>query len=335
MTNTELDDLRKERLKQALNNTNPAPDPEPDPTPAPDFDEESERIFQEQFQGDPAKAVKSWREAQSAYNKTQNKLKESEQYLNQLDSVLEKNPTLAELIKKANAGEDVEKIINKTEPLEGKPQPTTKNDVSVEELIFEGYLDKTEMEFLTAEQRAYAIRQAKLNYIEDTLPKRAAEKVMRQIEEAEQEKRLREQQTTNRKLTEERYNKGIETVLEEYELDFKGEHEDVLTEINKRVRYMADPDNPNVISEDAVYLATQAVLRNRNITPKRRDVQEKVVDAKKTVESMYQPGFNYNGKPGSTPNKPKTIADKLAEKKMERYQSDVANRLSSRTDIKR
>lgn len=299
-------------------------------------------IFEKQFQKDGVKAVKSWKETTSALHKMDNEYKTIKQRYDSIEQVLEQNPNLAKLVEKAYNGEDIQNFFEERskESNIGKPVDTrtesklnrSQVDVSVDELVEKGYLKKDELDYMTPEQKSYVIRQAKVVYAEDTLPDRIFEKTTKQIEEYERQKQLEKEQARNQQLNIERYNKGIQSILNEFKFDPNGEHADLHKEIMQRVKYIRDPKNSNLISDDAVFLATQATLLSRGIQLEPKNTEKTVTESKENISKMFGRTFDANTPQGSS-NRPKNLMEKLREKNQKQFEREVSGRFKNRKDI--
>jgi hypothetical protein len=299
-------------------------------------------VFEKQFNKDGIKAVKSWTETTRALHKLDNEYKTIKQQYDTIEQVLEKNPKLAEVIEKAYNGEDIQNFFeerskesNTGKPVEFQSESKLNRshvDVSVDDLVNKGYLSKDELGYMSAEQKAYAIRQAKMSYTEDTLPERIFEKTTKQIEEYEKRKQQEKEQARIQEININRYNKGIETILKEFNFDPQGEHKDIYKEITDRVKYIRDPKNSNLISEDAVFLATQATLLSKGIQLDSKNTKQTIEDTKENLDKMFGRTFDANT-PVNNKNRPKSLMEKLRERNMENFNREVTNRFSNRKDI--
>lgn len=316
---------------------------EDDTTDNPEQDDKYTNIFESQFKGDPKKVVKSWSETQSYAAQLRQQVKELQNENDSMFDVLERNPELANIVERAAKGEDVKSFLRGKEP-QGKPDSSQESklnsskNIPVEELAENGYIRPSELEYLTESQKAEKLLQARLRYMEDTLPSRIAEKTateyQRRIEEQtkQQEKQRTEQET--KKLNNQRWKSGIETVVETYGLDFAGKDQDLLDQIEKHAKYIRDPENPNVIDEDSVYLATQRVMRlnGRDATPK--DYNKPKQDAKQKVDENFGKGFNTSKRTDPPKREPTSLAEKLRERRLAKETEKIKKRnFNRRTDI--
>lgn len=305
-----------------------------------DEDAKYTKLYEQQFKGDPVKAVKSWSETQREYMKLKNSVKEKEEYFTKLSAMVEKNPLLAEVIEKAEENEDIESFLaskfqesSKDKPAEqSKSKPNITNDLDTEidekTLIESGYLDTAEKEFATADQWAEKRRQASIRYMYKELPNRLAKQTAteykKQIEQMEQQRKAEEREAANKKLIETRYLDGIQRISEEYGFDFVNneEHKALLDEIDRRAAGIRDTDNPAVIDEDAVDIATEYVLRKQGLIDQFRD--NKVDPKKPELYDKNQLNVNVRHKRGE--GEPTTVNEKLRRRHLEQYERQINKR---------
>lgn len=305
-----------------------------------EVEDKDKELFEKQFKGDPVKAVKSWRETQRAYMKLQNSTKEKDEYFNKLSKMLEDNPLLEEVIEKAENNEDIESFLaskfkeseqdKPKEQSKSKPNITENIDGVDEKTLFEsGYLDPAEREHITADQWDEKRRQASIRYMYNELPNRMAEqaatKYQEQIEEANRQRELRKAEDRNKQLIEDRWLDGIEKISTEYGFDFVNneEHQELLKDIQKRTSAYRDPDNMSVIGEDAVEIAAERVLRERNLINQFKTDEPSAPSKDKNLYDKNQLDVNVRNKATS---EPKTVADKLSKRHLESYQRQMAKR---------
>lgn len=302
--------------------------------------EQLKSIVEKTFGGDPYKAVKSWREAQSAFTQLRNQYKNVNTEYEEVLKVMDGNPKLKELFEKAYQGEDIQNFFEKTKEPDGKPnsfdESKLKNSTDEKTLVQAGLLDPTELSLMTDVQKAATIRQAQLSYLEKTLPERlakeTAERLNKQIAEQEQAKKEQQSQEENKRLNNARWKTGIETVAQEYGLNFTGDDQPLLDEIERYAKFYRDPDNPNVIDEEAVLLATQRVARLKNIKLDKKEIIDTTKQkAKEQIDATFGKGFNTSTKqPLNTQNKPVTLADKLRQRRIEESVKALEKRNSYR-----
>ncbi len=309
-----------------------------------DQDEERERlqaIVDKTFGGDPFKAVKSWREAQRSFSQMREEFQQVKAERDSVNQILKRNPSLAQLFEKAYKGElgDGDNIQNflkgagestdkPTSPSRESKLGAIEKDVSVDTLINQGYVNRDDLEVMGPEQKQLALQRARIEYMMHTFPKQMAEEASKQYQEriSQQQKELeqREERKKNVETNRKRYREGINKVVDEFGLDFTGQDKQLLDDIEKVATHIVDPSNPYVIDEDAVYLATQKVLRmhGREVTPTPYKSQKEQVKQKEN--SMYEKNtFNTSTRNTDAPDRPRSIADKLREKRMSQFQRDM------------
>jgi len=300
-------------------------------------EEDLKAFIENTFQGDEVKLAKSYKESQRQYTKLQNELKKRDTTLSELSNVLENNPKLVELLDKASQGEDIESLLStKQQESQDKPNTTveaesklsTTNDVSKEQLIEAGLVNESFLEKLTSQEQESVLRQAKIQYMETVLPQRIAEKSAQEYEkriaELERQRSQKMEEDKNRRIVEERYDKGIETVVEKFGLDFANneDHAALLEDINRLTANIGDPANPSVIHESAVEIATEQVLKSRGMFDNLRQERPNTTSTT-TKPNINTEGFNKQTRT-ETKKQGNSLADKLAQKhaeEFERYQS--------------
>lgn len=298
-------------------------------------DNEFERVLNDTFDGDGTKAVKSWKESQKAYTKLYNEANELKQNTQQFQKFLQENPALVKLIKRAEEGEDIESLIRESaEPEKANPTNDSSNDskldvpndadVTDEELIEKGFVNKEFLEDLSEDERRSVLRRAKIKYLESELPKRIAQKgaeeYRKQIDEIKQrEKQEREEEETNKTISQ-RYDDGIDTIVKRFDLDFANndEHRSLLNEINGFVANIRDPQNPNLIHENAVELATEHILKSKGMLS---DLDKGKVDTSKPKKDEEVPDGGFNANRRTPPERKATsISEKLDKRHRESYE---------------
>jgi hypothetical protein len=238
-------------------------------------DEKFHRILNDTFGGDATKAVKSWVEAQSKYADTSREFKRVKTEYDNFNNLLQTNPALFDIVKRASQGEKIENLLGQTAEPNGKPVTSTSasqldGSTSVDEkkLIEAGYLDRNKLESMDDFNRQMAILNATQRYMFEKVPeeisKRTQEKLAQQ-HQAEQERIKREstQQTNIR-----RWQEGVKTAATQG-WDFTGEHEALLDELEAEVNGIRDTKDLNLIGEDAVEIALSRIARRNGIQVKK------------------------------------------------------------------
>lgn len=363
-TTKKMEQLRKDRLKEALDNEknkgkksqeeeteqesekkldNDQKNDYIDNESTDEVDDKNKELFEKQFKGDPLKAVKSWRETQREYMKLKNSSKEKDEYFNQLSNLVEQYPILGEAIEKAENDEDIESFLaskfqeseqdKPTKQSKSKPNITDDTlDVDEKTLIESGYLDENEKSFANAQDWQEKKRQASIRYMYNELPnklaKQTAQEYQKQIDQLEEKRRKEQIQKKNEQLIEERYLNGIEEITNKFGLDFVNneEHKSLLKEIDRRAASIRDVDNPAVIDEDAVEMATERVLKRNGLI----DQVKKQKQPEKPDLYDKKNNFNVSSKRDSSSGKPKTVADKLQNRHLENYERQIAKRVNTK-----
>lgn len=316
--------------------------------------DEYEKVLNDTFGGDPKKAVKSWKESQKNYTKLRKEKKEKEEQIKYINNLVEQNPMLGDIIKTAAekgnlSKEDLQNFLSEgqQEP-SGKPNQTSSkskldvvdegfelDDIDESTLAEAGYLDQSRKDMLSSSEWSNLKRRAKLQYAEDKLPQRLASKAyeqfQRQIDEAEQKQKQKKRQEQVQQKNAERYEKGMERVVDEFDLDFAGneEHEAMLDEIESVAVNIRDPQDDAMIHPNAMYLATLQVMEDKGMNPKpATDVDKEVEKAKQDADESFdkRTGFNANTKQPGGDNKPKTAAEKLRQRNLQQYKNEQEKR---------
>lgn len=308
--------------------------------------EEYEKVLNDQFGGDGRKAVKSWKESQKGYTKLRQQSKEMQQQIDALNSLLERNPKVEEILNLAlEKGEvtdaDLQNFLRGGREPQGKPNITSQEskleivdnveDIDEQTLADSGLLDLSKKELLSSTEWDLARRQAVLTYAQRNLPNQIAKSAYQHLKQQIDDERRREieQQKAieNQQKNTERYQKGIERVVDEFNLNFAGnsEHEKLLEDIEKLAVNFRDPRDRNLIHPNAIYLATLEVLNEKGIKVQpsvdpNKEAERAKQEAEKALEDKI--GFNKTGiQPSNT--QPKTIAEKLRQRHLQGYQKEL------------
>jgi len=345
-TTQQLEDIRRQKVKEAYGSKpeeNKKPEGEKKPEKKLDNDENNSYIvdtdskyadiFENQFKGDPVKAVKSWSEAQKEYMKLRENSQKDKEYLDKISDLAEKNEIFREVLNRAENNEDIESFLKQkfVEPkgkpssneAKSKPNVTERlNEVDEKTLIESGYLEESERQFSTAEEWAQKRHQASMRYMYNELPDRlaseAANKYKEQIDRLEQERKQKQVKEQNEALIKKRYLDGLEKISTKYKLDFENnsEHEQLLQEIERRAAGITDINNPSVIDEDAVEMATDFILRKNGLLKELKAEETPKPDDKK-IYARNQ--FNTNVRDRGE-RSPQSVAEKLKAKHLENFQ---------------
>jgi hypothetical protein len=304
----------------------------------PTEEEKLQKLIEETFGGDPLKLAKSYVSSQSNYTKLRNDYKKAEGLLNNYDTMIENSPTLKNAIENANSVEEIESLITSHKESNDKPKdeklpskldiPT---EVTVDDLVKEGYVNEEFLRTLSETEKEAVVRRAELKYMRERLPsiiaQKSVEEATRQIEEQKNAAKQREQKEKNDDINVERYEKGITTIVEKFGLDFAGNEEDalLLDEIQKRAAYIRDPENPDVMDEDAMLIATQKVLTMKG------KLNDKVEKRKKETEELVNAqNININKRQQRQSKEPVTMAEKLKARRMKNAEDNINRFLPKR-----
>lgn len=305
------------------------------------IDDETRQTLEKTFNGDPLKAIKAWKDSNREFMRFQNAIKQDQEYLDKISAIVEKNPVIGEILDKADKNEDIESFLVKkfSESQRDKPNSNQKSkpnvtntDISEKDLVEAGYLVADQKNFLNAEEWSEQVRQASIRYMYNELPnklaKTAAERYQEQIDKLENERRLEQQRKQNEDLILKRYLDGVEKISTKYTLDFvnNDEHKALLPEIEKRAAGIPDLENPNVIDEDAVEIATEWILRKKGL------LETLTQTRPETTDNIYARNqFNVNTRERAT-NKPTTLAEKLRQKHLENYEIGLQRQVVSKSE---
>jgi len=308
-------------------------------------DEEQQRlqsIVDKTFGGDPYKAVKSWREAQKSFSQMREEFQQVKAERDNINKMLNDNPELANLFKKAyrgelKQGENIQNFLDGAGESQYRDKPTSPSqesklspieDVTQDTLVREGYIRQHDLNTLEYDQKQLELQRAKLKYLYDNLPNKMAEEASRKYQEqiAQQQKEAQrsEQRKKNAEINKSRYRQGIQKVVDDHGLDFAGKDRELLDEIDRNALHIVDPDNPYVMDEDAVILATQKVLRKHGRDVAVNPYQQKKAEVKDKEKSMYEKNtFNTNTRNTEQANRPQSIAEKMKQRRLEGFQRDM------------
>lgn len=309
-----------------------------------------EQILNNQFDGDGKKAVKSWRESTKEYTKLRQQMKEQTQALSELDKILQKNPVLEDFIKEARqkgelSRDDLQNFLQSDRKPQGKSDTSSNEsklgivddesditNIDEQTLAEEGLLDLSKKDLMSESEWDLSRRQAAIKYAESKLPDRISNEALKRFEQQIEDKKVQEekakQEKQNKQINSERYQQGIDRVVDEFGLDFAGneEHRRKLDEIEKRAAYMRDNQNPNVIRPNAIYLATLELIDEGELDVKRSDVDQKANEAKQQADNDLDDRMGFNKSASSTTGEgqPKTIAEKLRQRRKEEYDKEMS-----------
>lgn len=232
------------------------------------------RILNDTFGGDATKAVKSWVEAQSKYADTSREFKRIKSEYDNFNKLLETNPALFDIVKRASQGEKIENLLGQTQEPTGKPQTSTSasqldGSTSVDEkkLIESGYLDADKLAAMDDFNRQMAILNATQRYMFEKVPEEISKRTQAQLEKQRQEEAERVRRETTHQTNVRRWQEGVKNAAASG-WDFTGEHSAYLDELEAEVNGIRDTKDLNLIGEDAVEMALNRIARRHGIQVK-------------------------------------------------------------------
>lgn len=307
----------QKKLDNNVNNSYISEDGEGgDPNNAVDPETEKyQRILQQTFKGDVNKALKSWTEAQAALTEKSQELKKYKEPYEVFNSVLQKNPSLFDYVKRASQGEDVENLLRAKEPT-GQPTSTNtaselENSIDEQALIKAGYLDGSRKTQLEDYQWQNEVLKATQRYMVTEYPKRIAQQTqaeIRKAQQAEAEKIRKEQEAQENRR---RYTEGIKEAAV-YGWDFNKDHAEVLDELEEEINGLRDSKNLNLIRQDAVEIALDRIARRRGIQLPQQQKPQAPMNLRNN-----QTNIQSRGTKNLQPEGPKDFLDAIIKKGME------------------
>jgi len=286
---------------------------------ATDVDPEIEnlrRILDETFAGDPTKAVKSWKAAQSSFQKADREKRD-------MMTKLQSHPQLFDLVQKALNGEQIdENLLGGREP-SSQPNPAYVNqpasqivDVTENELVQAGLLDPRQKAVLSETDWQRLVLRAEARY----LPEKAAKEFNQRIEHEQTVRQQQYQQQQIQTENENRFTRSLEETAATFGLDFTGEHKDLLPELEEAVVAFRDRRDPaNFIHPQAVQLAFAELAREKGMAVKQ-------VSKPQTNTQMFDTGFTPtkpNSVPQPTGTRTMSEAEKFIQQKRQQRAADI------------
>jgi hypothetical protein len=266
-------------------------------------DEKFQRILKDTFGGDATKAVKSWIEAQSKYADTSREYKRIKGEYENFNHLLETNPTLFDIVKRASQGENIENLLSQSKEPSGKPKVSDhafeldgSTSVDEKKLIESGYLDKSKLESMDDFSRQMAILNATQRYMFTEIPKQVTQRTQAELQKARQEELAKIQRETTQQSNLRRWQEGIKNAASKG-WDFTGEHEALLDELEAEVNGVRDTKNLNLISEDAVDIALERIARRNGIKIKNTNPTQQL-NLPQGQKNMQQTNMNSRGAQG-------------------------------------
>jgi len=302
-------------------------------------DDPIDNLLNNTFKGDPKKVAKSYLESQRAYTELQSKYgetskkaKELESHFSALDSILAQYPSLAKQVEKAIRGEYAEsQNVSPTEPA-GKPQQATQGKLdstdtlpTEQTLIDRGYIKPEDKQTLSTLDYDRKLLEAQIRYAREDLPKTLAEQSRQQYLEMQRQDEEQKQKQQINQTNNQRFSESFDRAVARYGLDFTSTHASLKDEIVNAVKAFRDPENMNLLLEDAVELAAERVLKKHDMLPKAAPKQA----PQQTQQPMGDDGFNSN-KAASVQSKRNDFTSKYEERLNQLQMSDIQRRNQNR-----
>src|SRR5690625_4812612 len=195
------------------------------------------------------KIAKSWTHVQAMAVKNKQEAQQYKSVVENLNSVLSKYPSLYEKLEQAAKGQYTEN----PEPKETVTTVQPKNmgelgdDVSERDLIEGGYITAAELEGLGEYARQRKLLRAEAKYIRE----REVNNYLNDIQTKQDTLAKQQEAERLRAENERRLSDGFDNFLAKTGVNFAELDQNVVDLINKRVAYTRDPNNPQLIAEDA------------------------------------------------------------------------------------
>ena len=258
------------------------------------------------------KIAKSWTHVQAMAVKNKQEAQQYKSVVENLNSVLSKYPSLYEKLEQAAKGQYTEN----PEPKETVTTVQPKNmgelgdDVSERDLIEGGYITAAELEGLGEYARQRKLLRAEAKYIRE----REVNNYLNDIQTKQDTLAKQQEAERLRAENERRLSDGFDNFIAKTGVNFAELDQNVVDLINKRVAYTRDPNNPQLIAEDAFDLVGPSVLAQAGIQLTQPQTTTRV-DNKTTIQDTGT-SFSKN----SPPSKRKlTLSEQLSERANNRY----------------
>lgn len=251
------------------------------------------------------KVAKSWAGIQSTATKTKQEAQQYKNYIEQLNDVIEKYPSVGKKLEQAINGQYQENPVQE-EP-QGQPQPSKGqldyDDVTEDTLVSQGYLSQDELEGLDEATRMRKIMRAEAKYIRE----KTREEISNDIKQEQQNFQKQQQVEQIQKENEQRATNGFDEFVTKYGVNFAELDNEVMQKIQKRMAVTLDPDDPRKIAEDAFDIAARTVLPQHGV-----NLQQQVQTSGKSVDQIQDTGKTFSKATKQQPKK--TLADQLRER---------------------
>lgn len=289
--------------------------------------ERYQNLLEKTFGGDVNKALKSYLEAQTALTEKSRELKKYKEPYESVNDILQKNPALFDIMKRASQGENVENLLRGTKEPSGQPLVTNnaselESSVDEKALIQAGLLDASRKDSLTDYEWGNEVMKATQRYMITEYPKKVAaatQAELRKIQEAEttKQQKARESQENNRRWVEGIKNAAVDG------WDFNGKHSAYLDELEEEIIGLRDSKNLNLIREDAVELALSRIARRHNV---------EIDSARPTIQpnlNRVQTQQNINTRQNHQEKPPQSFIEQVIERGMKQNRNRNGDYLQS------
>lgn len=234
------------------------------------------------------KAAKSWSETQSLATKAKQEASQHKQVVDNLNAVLQKYPSLYEQLEKAAQGR-----YNENPQQEPKGQPNKAGqldyDVSEEELVRQGYLNAEDLQGLDELAKQRKMLRAEAQYIRKQESENYANDIRTQQDNLRKQQEITQIQTENKRRAE----TGFDEFVRSHGVNFAELEPEVVAQIQKRMQYTLDPENPRLIAEDAFEVAASRILGQRGLlnqsTPTQKADMSQIEDTGRTFSKATKP----------------------------------------------
>lgn len=270
--------------------------------------DEAERIVNvaaKTFDGDPLKAAKSYKNLADQHLRDK-ELRKKNPFIDRLISDAQKGQTIdenyvAELLGTATSKADQPTNKDKeakVDQLEDEYDASKLMNMSAEDLIEEGLLDKTKYEAQTPAAKQDMLQQARLNYAMNVVPVKMAKKAAQLTKEEQKKQKQQEIRDNAASTNQQRLNQNLTEVVKKYNVDFENnpEHMQLFDEVQKKAYKIPDLDDDNdlLVAENAVEQAVKHVFGKHNIPLKQTNVSADTPETDDTKSDHKTPMNNVN-----------------------------------------
>lgn len=263
------------------------------------------------------KLAKSYAEAQSGMTRSRQEALEAKQTLTGLSEAFKKAPSLYEQLVAVAEGKEPE---NLSKEGNRKPEnPTTQvgqlETPNEETLIQQGYLKQSELDSLDEVSRQRKITQAELRFEKDKM----LEEYKQGLVKTQEDLRKQAQQDQATQLNKERVSNGFDEYVTNYGVNIEEVTDEQLSQIQQHARYIRDPQNPTLISEDAIEIAANRVL-GKSLADK-----QPLETGKKKVDDIVDTGKSVSKVRGNQPSKNdlETQLQQMARENFQKSQNPI------------